>query len=192
MPTKPAIPALLVVPGDAHDFSSLYAIATAYAHSGELLNSHAARTDQVTFAFPAMVCSSFAVELFLKFFLTLDNADNPTSPQDERRGHYLQKLWERIKPDNQDLIAGMFRNPSHAPVAAGLATRRALFLEALTGIGNAPFLEWRYAYEIERPALMSHGAVTEVLDAVGYAAEHVMKERRAAAALTSSTTPAPA
>ncbi|WP_153110723.1 hypothetical protein [Propionivibrio limicola] len=192
-PTKPAIPALLVVPGDAHDFSSLYAIATAYAHSGELLNGHAARTDQVTFAFPAMVCSSFAVELFLKFFLTLDNADNPTSPQDDRRGHYLQKLWERIKPDNQDLIAGMFRNPSHTPVAAGLATRKALFLEALTGIGNAPFVEWRYAYEIEGPALMSQGAVAEVLDAVGYAAEHVMKERRAAAAaLTSSATPNPA
>jgi hypothetical protein len=193
VPTKPAIPALLVVPGDAHDFSSLYAIATAYAHSGELLNSHAARSDQVTFTFPAMVCSSFAVELFLKFFLTLDNADNPTSPQDDRRGHYLQKLWERIKPDNQDLIAGMFRNPSHAPVAAGLATRKALFLEALTGIGNAPFVEWRYAYEIEGPALMSQGAVAEVLDAVGYAAEHVMKERRAAAAaLTSSATPDPA
>lgn len=193
MPTKPAIPVLIVVPGEAHDFSSLYAIATAYAHSGELLNSHAARTNQVTFAFPAMVCSSFAVELFLKFFLTLDNADNPTSPQHDRRGHYLQKLWERIKPDNQDLIASMFRNPSHAPVAAGLATRKALFLEALTGIGNAPFVEWRYAYEIEEPALMSHGAVAEVLDAVGYAAEHVMKERRAAAAaLTSSATPDPA
>lgn len=187
MPTKPAIPALLVVPGDAHDFSSLYAIATAYAHSGELLNSHAARTEQVAFAFPAMVCSCFAVELFLKFFLTLDNADNPTSPQDERRGHYLQKLWERIKPDNQDLIACMFHNPSHAPVAAGLATRKALFLEALTSIGNAPFVEWRYVYEIEEPALMSQSAVTEVLDAVGYAAEHVMKERRAATAALNSS-----
>ena len=182
MPTKLAIPELVVVPGDAHDFSSLYAIATAYAHSGELLNSHADRTDQVTFAFPAMVCSSFAVELFLKFFLTLDNADNPTSPQEDRRGHYLQKLWERIKPDNQDLIASMFRNPSHAPVAAGLATRKALFLEALAGIGNAPFIEWRYAYEIVRPALMSQCAIAEVLDAVGYAAEHIMKERRGASA----------
>lgn len=192
MPTKPAIPALVVVPGDPHDFSSLYAIATAYAHSGELLNSHAARTDQVAFAFPAMVCSSFAVELFLKFFLTLDNANNPTSPPDNRRGHYLKELWERIKPDNQDLIAGMFCNPLHVPVTAGLATRKALFLEALTGIGDAPFVEWRYAYEIEGPALMSQGAVAEVLDAVGYAAEHVMKERRATAALTSSATPDPA
>lgn len=58
MSKKPAIPALLVVPGDAHDFFSLYAIATPYAHSGELLNSHAARINQVTLAFPAMVCSS--------------------------------------------------------------------------------------------------------------------------------------
>lgn len=183
MPKKLAIPALVVVPGDAHDFSSLYAIATAYAHSGDLLNDHADRTEQITFTFPAMVCSSFAVELFLKFFLTLDNADNPMSPQVKRQGHYLQDLWKRIKPDNQDLIASMFRNSSHAPVTAGLATRKALFLEALASIGKAPFVEWRYAYEIDGPALMSHGAVAEVLDAVGYAAEHVMKERRAAAAL---------
>jgi hypothetical protein len=76
-------------------------------------------------------------------------------------------LWERIKPDNQDLIAGMFRNPSHAPVSAGLATCKALFFEALTGIGSAPFLEWRYAYEAGDPVLMSQGAVAEVLDAVG-------------------------
>lgn len=190
MSTHPAIPSLLIVPGDAHDFASLYAIATAYAHSGLLLDKHADRTDQITFAFPAMVCSSFAVELFLKFFLTLDNADNPTLPQDDRRGHYLQKLWDRIKPDNQDLIASMFRNPSHAPITAGLATRKALFLQALAGIGGAPFVEWRYAYEIDQPMLMSHGAITEVLDAVGYAAEHVMKGRRAAAAVVASALPA--
>lgn len=187
MSTKPTIPAIVVVPGDAHDFSSLYAIATAYAHSGELLNTHADRSNQIAFAFPAMVCSSFAIELFLKFFLTLDNADNPTLPQDDRHGHYLRKLWERIGTDNQDLIAGMFRNPSDVPIMAGLATRKMLFLDALTGIGYAPFVEWRYAYEIEEPALMSQGAVVEVLDALGYAAEHVMKERRATAESSSAT-----
>ena len=80
----------------------------------------------------------------------------------------------------------MFRNASHAPVATGLETRKALFLQALTGIGGAPLVEWRYAYEIEQPMLMSHGAVAEVLDAIGYAAEHVMKGRRAAAVIASS------
>lgn len=182
MSTKPAIPALVIVPGDAHDFAALYSIATAYAHSGVLLNNHAAQTGQISFAFPAMVCSSFAIELFLKFFLTLENADNPASPQDDRRGHYLKKLWERINQDNQDLIACMFRNPSHEPVATGLARRKELFISALIGIGSAPFVDWRYAYEMEEPKLMSQGAITEVLDAVGYAAEHVMKERRVALA----------
>lgn len=182
MPTVPTIPALVVVPGDAHDFHALYAIATAYAHSGTLLNNHAAKTKHFEFAFPAMVCSSFAIELFLKFFLTLGNVDNPTLPQDARRGHLLQKLWERIKPDSQDLIASMFRNPLHTPVTEGLATRKELFHEALTNIGDAPFVEWRYAYEMERPILMSQGAVADILDAVGYAAEYAMKERRATAA----------
>ncbi|MBJ7310829.1 hypothetical protein ACFOLJ_28740 [Rugamonas sp. CCM 8940] len=68
MSTGPAIPFLVVVPGSTHDFSSIYAIAAAYAHSGGLLNNHAAQTERLEFAFPAMVCSSFAIELFLKFF----------------------------------------------------------------------------------------------------------------------------
>ena len=189
MSTKPAIPSLLVVPGDEHDFASLYAIATAYAHSGLLLNEHADRTNQITFTFPAMVCSSFAVELFLKFFITLDNADNPALPQNKRSGHPLRDLWDKITPANQDLIAGMFRNPSHTPLTTGLPTRRAVFLDALTGIGPAPFVEWRYAYEPGDPELMSQGAVSEVLDAVGYAAEHVMNGRRAAAKIAALATP---
>jgi hypothetical protein len=182
MSAKPPIPALLVIPGDENDFAAVYAIATAYAHSGQMLNAHAERRDEIVFTFPAMVCSSFAVELFLKFFLTLDNAENPTLPQDDRKGHYLIKLWERIKPIHQNLIVGMFRNPSHSPISAGLGTRKTLLLEAMQFIGAQPFVEWRYAYEIQQPKMMSQGAVTEVLDAVGYAAEHVMNERRAAAA----------
>lgn len=178
--SKPAIPALLLIPGDEHDFAALYGIATAYAHSGELLNAHAAQTDQITFSIPAMVCSSFAIKLFLKFFITLDNADNPTAAQGDRRGHDLQKLWERIRPEKQNLIIGMFRNSLHIPTAAGLELRRELFTSALAGIGSAPFVEWRYAHEINGPALMSQASVAEVLDAFGYAAEHVMKEHRAA------------
>ncbi|WP_157201077.1 hypothetical protein [Massilia sp. Root351] len=180
MSAGPAIPLLVVIPGSTHDFSSIYAIATAYAHSGGLLNNHAAQTERLEFAFPAMVCSSFAIELFLKFFLTLANADNPTAPQDDRRGHYLQKLWDRINPDHQNLIVGMFRNPSNVPIAVGLALRKAQFLDALTHIGGAPFVEWRYAYEIEVPTMMSHGAITEVQDALGYAAQYAMTERSAA------------
>lgn len=181
MSAKAPIPALVVIPGSEHDFGTLYAIGTAYAHSGQLLNEHAERTGQIAFTFPAMVCSSFAVELLLKFFLTLDNAENPTLPQDDRKGHYLFKLWGRVKPIHQDLIASMFRNPQHTPTAAGLDTRKTLLLQALDGIGAQPFVEWRYAHEITKPKMMSQGAVAEVLDAFGYAAEHVMNERRAVA-----------
>lgn len=181
MSTQPPIPALLVVPGSEQDFHALYSIACAYAHSGQLLNEHAARIDQVAFAFPAMVCSSFAVELFLKFFITLDNSDNPALPPEVRTGHYLVKLWERVKPVHQDLIAGMFRSPSRTPRTAGIDICKTIFLEALNDIGPQPFVEWRYAYEIDQPAMMSQGAVVEVLEAVGCAAEHIMGERRALA-----------
>lgn len=177
MSSAPPIPVLLVVPGSKHDFASIYGIATAYAQSGGLLNKYADDTKRIEFTFPAMVCSSFAIELFLKFFLTLSNADNPTAPQVKRNGHPLQDLWERITPEHQDLIVSMFHNPSRVPITAGLDLRRIQFLDALKHIGPAPFVDWRYAYEIETPKLMHHGALTEIQHALGYAARHVMEKR---------------
>lgn len=177
MPTKPSIPALVIMPSDAHDFKALYAVASAYANSGTMLNRYADQANQIAFAFPAMVCACFAVELFLKFFITLDNAANTESTQDDRRGHRLLDLWQRIKPANQDLIASMFRNPTQTPSAEGISTRKDLFITAITNIGPQPFVAWRYVYEINNPALMSHEAVVEVLDALGYAATYALKLR---------------
>jgi len=40
-----------------------------------------------------------------------------------------------------------------------------------------PFVKWRYVYELPEITLMSHGAIAEVLDALGHAAEYIMKQR---------------
>jgi hypothetical protein len=199
MPTGPAIPSLLLVPdGGNTDYTSLYAIATAYAHSGLMLNRHAEKSGRLEFTFPALVCSSFALELFMKFFLTLANADDPGAAPADRRGHKLSALWQRLKPEHQDLIAGMHQNPTDQPLTTALDRRKELFLEALEDVGESPFVKWRYIHEVAEPTLMSHGAILNVLDALGHAAEHVMKGRRAAAAVVApaspggSATPAPA
>lgn len=181
MTPTPAIPTLVLVPDATHiDYGTLYAIATAYAHSGLLISNHGEKSDQFEFTFPAIVCSSFAIELFMKFFLMLDRYDAKSADQKYDSGHKLDTLWNKIKPDYQALIAGMFRNNTGVPLLNASDRRKELFMEALTDIGNTPFIRWRYAYEISETTLMSHGAVTEVLDALGYAAEYVMKQRASA------------
>lgn len=178
MTSHPAIPSLLLTPDESQvDYAALYAIATAYAHSGLLISDHGKETDRPELSFPAVVCSSFAIELFLKFFLMLERAESEEPSSKRESGHRLGELWKEIRPAHQALIAGMFRNRTGVPSPNATDRRIELFVEALMHIGEAPFLKWLYPHELVDTTFMSHAAITEVLDALGYAANYVMKER---------------
>ena len=179
MTSRPAIPSLVLIPGESQvDFAALYALATAYAHSGLLISDHGRETNRPELSFPAVVCSSFAIELFLKFFLMLEKAETGEPSPKGNSGHHLGDLWKKIRPAHQALIAGMFRNGTSVPLLNAPDRRIELFVEALTHVGEAkpPFVKWRYAHELVAPTFMSHAAINEVLDALGYAADHVMKK----------------
>jgi hypothetical protein len=179
MTSSPAIPSLVLIPGESHsDYAALYAIATAYAHSGLLISKHGNETDRPEFSFPAIVCSSFAIELYLKFFLMLDRVESEEPSSKHQSGHHLGQLWKKIRPEHQTIIAGMFRNQTGTPALNASHRRLELFVEALTYVGEAPFIKWRYAHELTDPTLMSHAAIHEVLDALGYAADYVMTQRK--------------
>lgn len=169
------------------DYAALYAIATAYAHSGLLISGHGKETDRPEFSFPAVVCSSFAIELFLKFFLMLERAESEETSSKHASGHRPGELWKQIYPAHQALIAGMFRNKTGVPLLNASDRRIELFVEALTHVGEAPFVKWRYAHELVDMTLMSHAAINEVLDGLGYAANYVMKEKSGASRPDTST-----
>lgn len=179
MTSHPAIPSLVLIPDESQaDYVALYTIATAYAHSGLLISGHGQETDRPELSFPAVVCSSFAIELFLKFFLMLEKAEGEArSSKHEKLGHDLGQLWKKIRPEHQSLIAGMFRNGTGVPLLNATDRRIELFVEALTCVGKEPFIKWRYAHELVGPTLMSHAAINEVLDAVGYAANYLMRQK---------------
>lgn len=178
MTNYPAIPSLVFFSDKSYsDYSALYAIATAYAHSGLLISAHGKGTDRLEFSFPAIVCSSFAIELFIKFFLMLENTESEEPSLKHQPGHRLDDLWKKITPARQSLVAGMFRNSTGVPLLNASDRRIELFEQALMNVGQTPFIKWRYAYELPGPTLMSHTAIAEVLDALGYAANYVMKER---------------
>ena len=178
MTTYPAIPSLVLIPDESQaDYAALYAIATAYAHSGLLISNHGNKMDRLEFSFPAIVCSSFAIELFFKFFLMLERAESEGPFSKQKPEHGLGYLWEKIPIVHQALIAGMFRNKTEVPLLDASDRRIELFVEALAHVGDAPFVKWRYVHELVDPSLMSHAAITEILDALGYAANYVMKEK---------------
>ncbi|MBL6986874.1 MAG: hypothetical protein ISR72_07525 [Methylobacter sp.] len=176
MTDQPSIPTLVLIPDNSYsDYTGLYAVATAYAHSGLVISDHGKKADRPEFSFPAVVCSSFAIELFLKFFLMLDKAEDVKPPEKHEYGHHISKLWNKIRPKHQVLIAGMFRNKTGEPSLNASDRRIELFVEALSHVGDAPFVKWRYIHEFVEPTLMSHAAINEVLNALGYAADYVMK-----------------
>jgi hypothetical protein len=176
--SEPAVPALLLIPGDEYlDFRSMYAIATAYAHAGLIVSEHGVRNGRIEFTFPAVVCSSFAVELFLKFFLMVDKAERGVAERQVERAHEMSKLWPKVTHAHKALIAGMFRNSTGTPLMNASDRRIEIFEEALAAIGDKPFVQWRYVHELQDDALMSHAAISLVVDALGFAAQYVMQTK---------------
>jgi hypothetical protein len=173
MSSKPAIPTLVVIPGDGFDARALFAIATAYAHAGILVSAAGHENDRVEMAFPAVICSSFAIELFLKLLVLLANPPSPGT-QPSKLGHDLGDLWQKVRPDHRRLVAGKFRNSEGSAVPSLEDVRVRLFEEALNHVGQSPFVKWRYVHELGDLQLLSHEAITLVLDALGHAAQEVV------------------
>lgn len=174
MSSKPAIPTLFLIPGESFDPRALFAIATAYADAGLVVSAVGEHEDRMEMAFPAVICSSFAIELFMKLFVLLANPP-PAGSKPPKLGHVLGELWNKIDPDHKRLVAGKFRNPEGSPVPSLQDVRVELFEQALAYVGQSPFVKWRYVHELGDFQLLSHEAITLVLDALGHAAQEVVR-----------------
>lgn len=177
---KTPFPVLVLIPGQrsdgSADLSAQFAIAKAYADTARIAGRVGERSDIVAMAFPAFICSSFALELFLKLFVY--RSREALGPREKPvRGHLIRDLWQEVTPEDKETIAGFYRNESGEPWLVGSAIRIEIFERALEDLGAKPFVEWRYIHELEEgPTLLRHGPLVEVLDAVGRAAAYVLKK----------------
>lgn len=179
MQERPAIPLLVLIPGENKmDLSAIFAIAQAYAKAGLLVSDYGHHRDAPVFAFPAVVCASFAIELYFKFFWMLGHFETGEVTETKFKEHRLPKLWAELHPEHRALIAGMYRNKSGEPLNNAIELRMELFLKAVDEIGDSPFVRWRYAHELTEVGHMSHAVIQEVLDALERAAVHVMRKRQ--------------
>ena len=172
---KPAVPSLLYVPSQSTDEApqDIFVIAVAYANSGKMLKEHMKNNKEYMYMFPSIVCSGFAIELFLKFFLSIEEKLDSLKERKINR-HDVLALWSLLSEKNQILISGMFQNPertAHTIDKNGYLSR---FKEYFESLDRSLFVKWRYAYEIENPEYVSFEIIYDVVDAFGYAANHAL------------------
>lgn len=165
-------PPFLLIPDSAvPTYINLFHIACSYNTSAKLVKGQFDETGNVAFLFPSIVCQSFAIELFLKFFIFLDADKNKTASKlPKKMGHDFSKLWNRISSEYQKLISTHYSNAPKPPTITGG------FEEGLSIIGNDSFEKWRYAHEIQNYDFM-HLDYTDLVSDVLYSAANfgVMK-----------------
>ena len=172
---KPAVPSLLYVPSQSTDETpqDIFVMAVAYANSGKMLNNHIKNNNEYMYMFPSIVCLGFAIELFLKFFLSIDNQLNSLKEKKINR-HDVLALWALLSEKNQILISGMFQNPKHEVYTAEINESLSKFMEHFSSIDRSLFVKWRYAFEIENPEYISFAKIYGIVDAFGHAASHAL------------------
>lgn len=98
----------------------------------------------VPFALPAVVCTAFAVELFLKALVTLEKGGTP-------RGHSLTTLYSRLSSESQAAISRRFHElVAASPTVQAMKTQlpqMSLALPDVLSDSDRAFETLRYSYE---------------------------------------------
>lgn len=164
-------PFLLIADTAEPIYVNVFHIACSYNESAKLVKSQFDETGNAAFLFPSIVCQSFAIELFLKFFIFLDAEKNETASElPKRMGHDFSRLWDRVSKEYQELISIHYSNAPKPPNVTGG------FKESLSLIGNDSFEKRRYVYEIKDYDFMHLDHTTLISDVLFNAANFgVMK-----------------
>jgi hypothetical protein len=164
---SPAQP-FVVIHDDEPMYRNMYFIACAYANSGTLIESHGERVNEIEYLFPAVVCQAFAIELFLKFFYYLDHPEirskQDFTKQTKLDTHFNSELWDMLQSSYRQKIAQQAK------------VNEQQFRQQLMDIGDNPFVKWRYVHEQHGIDLLPLGTIKQVVSALGYTANEVMKQ----------------
>lgn len=167
---------LLIINDNSPMYEDIFHIAYAYNKSGELINKHSDKQENAAFIFPSIVCQSFAIELFLKFFLVIDHPEI-CNQQDFKKvdlklnKHSFSELWDLINLNYQNEIARHHMN------CIGTQSSTAKFKKLLENIGSDSFVKWRYIHETEGINFMHISDTKQASDVLLSVAYNEMKKR---------------
>ena len=158
--------------GKAPMFETMFSMACTYNSSSRILRDKINKEDKYKFFFPSVICYSFSIELFLKFFHLIDFPEVFTKKYFTKfniniKAHSLSTLWDSLNINYKEEIVGQFRG------VGGFARDVNEFREVLvTELGDDPFVKWRYIHEEEEGHYyLSLDMVSNVNDALGYCAQ---------------------
>lgn len=149
--------------------STLFNLAHAYAQAADSAWDRMTASGNADFAGPAIMCQSFAIELLLKYFLSLDHP-GAASAQDlevagvKLRKHKYSELYDQLKAETTAKIAAVFS------ARTGQSVDSAGFRALLVAQGDDPFVFWRYVYESKANSHFDRVQFNQVTDALGEAA----------------------
>lgn len=175
---KTPLPFLIIRSGDdgaLTDLHSQLAIASAYARTAHIAALEGERVEATAMAFPAFICSSFALELFMKLLIVRSQIALGQEPA-KVKGHNVRSLWEKIAEADKAVVAGFFKYDAEEPRASAATTLRQIFEKAIAGLPNEPFVDWRYVHERKGVDVLNRGDLEEVMDAFGRAAAYLLRQ----------------
>lgn len=119
-----------------------------------------AQTVEVPFVVPAMVCSAFSVELFVKCLVMVERGETP-------RGHQLKTLFSLLSSSSQATVAQRFdeligSNPNAQAMKAQFP-HVSLAIDDVLETVNRVFEQWRYAYEGEAGSAYGLGELAQAV-----------------------------
>ena len=109
---------------------------------------------------PAIVCSAFSVELFIKCLVMVEGGGAP-------RGHQLKALFSLLSQSSQAAVAQRFgelvgSNPTARAMTAQFP-HISLEIEDVLDTVNRVFEQWRYAYEGEAGSAYGLGELAQAV-----------------------------
>jgi hypothetical protein len=128
------------------DSATVFLFAEQYKHASNWLGQARRNGFEQEVRMPAVVCSAFALELFLKCLLILEHR--------KPRGHDLRELFDSLSEDTRARIRNRFaprlpeaqRMIKEIAVAQGIAPPIVDF-DGILDISKAAFVQTRYIYE---------------------------------------------
>lgn len=163
----------LLIISDGDNVNDIFHIASAYNRAGRLIDDESVKTDDYSFIFPSIVCQSFAIELFLKFFIYFDKKQFELEREFSNKsklGHKFTNLWDKVSDTYKNEISVHYTNASKINTSPN--EMRSLLIK----VDENSFVTWRYPYENKGFTNMHIDDIKLISDVLHSASYQVIKK----------------
>lgn len=125
---------------------------------------------------PAMLCSTFCIELLLKCLVLIQHDDVYSRQDVLNKGikiddHSYSRIFSKINPIIQDKVIESYNSLFSSKIS------KEQYCESLAALGDNGFIEWRYVHENINGKNLDVQLQNKITDSLGKAIEVIYKHR---------------